>query len=72
MAGAEVETKQREEAVFWEIVLFQNVLYFICSFSVTLCLCLADLKERQNNTGEGIPPQCHKEGPPETRPGVPG
>lgn len=32
MAGAEVETKQREEVVFWETVLFQNVLYFICSF----------------------------------------
>lgn len=34
MTGAEVETNQEEEVFFWEIVLFQNTLYFI-SFSVT-------------------------------------
>lgn len=50
MAGAEVVANQEEEVVFWEIVLFQNILYFIFSFSVTLYLCMTDLKEWKNNT----------------------
>lgn len=48
MTGAEVETSQEEE-VIWEMVLFQNILYFI-SFSVTLYLCIADLQEWKDNT----------------------
>lgn len=47
--GADVETNQEEEVVSWEIVLCQNMLYFI-SFSVTLYLCVADLQEWKNNT----------------------
>lgn len=48
VAGAEVEKNQEEEVVFWQIVLFENILYLI--FSVTLYLCMADLKEWKNNT----------------------
>lgn len=70
MSGAEVETNQEEEVVFWEIVLFQNVLYLIFSFSVTLFLCVADLKEWTNNSWERIPSQCYEKGPPEIRPGL--